>query len=304
MVASTKFHFDIEDKIELFNAPLYQKYLQILGASTSTEIEKDGSIITDTLKVIPPVLVSVETALKEISDQRRQYMRSFHDVYIKIIHDDKNADHFKEQYERLLEKIYALDSLSDKMHTYYDRANQTRKDAISSLRDKYQEIMMEMDEETSVKKRIKLYKRAMKLDDQLQEFKNSDTAVDYYIEALPKFTENNLVKPKQEKPSKATKATKATKTAKTAKGPKPSNSIDLSNEQINEIESNVARLIREKFPFKSKEECVSSKRSTPFYMSKEDITKNIKSDPNIKNLMPKNYSTLSKKEICDHLFFE
>ena len=295
----TKFHFDVEDKIKLFNDPVYTQYLQFMGDMDRIQIDKNGTIIAHDMSINPPVLVSIENTLEDLVSKRRELMRSVHDVYLRIIHDDNDADHFKEQYEQLLEKIYTLDSLSDKIQAFYERTNQTRKDALSNLQDKYQRLLLEMDNENSAKNRIKLYKRAVKLGEQLREFKISDNAVNYYIDTLPKFAPRQ---PRQSKePPKQPKQTKPDKKkdTKSRQSREPPH-VKLTDDQIDQ---NVAKLIREKFPFTSKEECTSSKRTSSFYMSKEDITKNIKSDPKLKKLMPRNYSTLTKKELCDHLFF-
>lgn len=60
--------------------------------------------------------------------------------------------------------------------------------------------------------------------------------------------------------------------------------------------------IAELMKFRNLEECKSSKRSAPFYMSKEAIVKAIDSDKELKNAMPKGYKAKKKEEICDALF--
>lgn len=55
------------------------------------------------------------------------------------------------------------------------------------------------------------------------------------------------------------------------------------------------------FPFKSKSECESSKRSKLYYMSREDIMKQIDNNNELKTKLGNNYRKLSKEELCNKL---
>ena len=55
------------------------------------------------------------------------------------------------------------------------------------------------------------------------------------------------------------------------------------------------------FPFKTKSECESSKRSKLYYMSREDIMKKIDNDNELKTKVGNNYRKLSKDELCNKL---
>ncbi len=67
------------------------------------------------------------------------------------------------------------------------------------------------------------------------------------------------------------------------------------------LERNKEALLKA-FKFKTKEECASSKRSQPYYMSKTDLVSTIEKNPDIKKLMPSGYKSKTKEEICDSLF--
>lgn len=56
-----------------------------------------------------------------------------------------------------------------------------------------------------------------------------------------------------------------------------------------------------KMVFKTMEECESSKRTKPYYMSKENILKILNDDPRFKKMASK-LSKLPKKEICEKIF--
>lgn len=57
----------------------------------------------------------------------------------------------------------------------------------------------------------------------------------------------------------------------------------------------------EEFPFKTTDECTSSKRSKIYYMSREDIMKKIDNDQSLKTKVGDNYRKMSKDELCNKL---
>lgn len=56
------------------------------------------------------------------------------------------------------------------------------------------------------------------------------------------------------------------------------------------------------FPFQTREECESNKRSSTFYLSKADLIKRINDHAELKDAMPKNLAGMTKEKICDVLF--
>lgn len=78
---------------------------------------------------------------------------------------------------------------------------------------------------------------------------------------------------------------------------------EANNEQIDEqqqVSDNVQNSSDE-FPFKTTAECTSSKRSKLYYMSREDIMKNIDNDQSLKTKVGENYRKMSKDELCNKL---
>ena len=70
-------------------------------------------------------------------------------------------------------------------------------------------------------------------------------------------------------------------------------------EQILQMNKNVLKRV---FKFSNLEECNTSKRSQPYYMSKADIVKAIDENPDIKALVPKKYKSMKKEELCQTFF--
>jgi hypothetical protein len=55
------------------------------------------------------------------------------------------------------------------------------------------------------------------------------------------------------------------------------------------------------FRFKTKEECESQRKSMKYYMKKDEILDIIKRNGEFSKLMPKKYSTLNKKDLCQEV---
>lgn len=75
----------------------------------------------------------------------------------------------------------------------------------------------------------------------------------------------------------------------------------LSPEEKVELKDKIKSKMLTVFKFKTLEECQSKARSKPFYQSKEEILKLITENENLKKLMPSNYKSLNKEELCKYL---
>ena len=56
------------------------------------------------------------------------------------------------------------------------------------------------------------------------------------------------------------------------------------------------------FNFSNIKECKSSSYRESYFMKKPEILKIIKKYPDIKNILPKNYHTLTKDKLCDEIY--
>lgn len=75
-----------------------------------------------------------------------------------------------------------------------------------------------------------------------------------------------------------------------------------SQERITKLLKLNSAAIARAFRFKTVEECQSAKRSQPYYMSKEELLKAIETNDNIRKMMPKQYQSKKKEEICKSIF--
>lgn len=75
----------------------------------------------------------------------------------------------------------------------------------------------------------------------------------------------------------------------------------LTQEDKIELKEKIKHKMLAVFKFKNLEECQSKARSKPFYQSKEEILKLIQENENLKKLMPANFKSLTKEELCKYL---
>ena len=87
-------------------------------------------------------------------------------------------------------------------------------------------------------------------------------------------------------------AMKKKKTTKKAKEQEAQNSAEIKNI----LKESLNRML-----FKTMNECESSKRTQPYYMSKEEILEIIKNNPKLSKKVGTNLSKLSKKELCQKI---
>lgn len=80
--------------------------------------------------------------------------------------------------------------------------------------------------------------------------------------------------------------------------------VGLSDKAKTEIKAKIKTKLSTLFKFKNMEECQSKARSKPFYQSKEEILKLIAENEHLKKLMPSNYKTLNKEQLCKYLLPE
>jgi hypothetical protein len=81
-------------------------------------------------------------------------------------------------------------------------------------------------------------------------------------------------------------------------------SIENNTTSMVDLESNAkisAKKSITQYLFKTLEQCESSKRTQPYFMSKNDLIKLINADPKLKKKLGPKFAKLSKKEICNEI---
>jgi hypothetical protein len=267
----------MEELIEKFNDVNYIKYIELLN-KTDNILIKDGKLYIDKYEIQMPKIVYVKERISEIESEKKAILLKVFLLQQKIL-NAKNPKLFQNEYNAYIMKIVAYDDEHDMLNRYFQKINE---DINTGKKDKahisynssklYQELQADIHYDgQKVKKLVKHFLDKLENNGKDQEY----NMIDYYITELP------IIKLKKE-----------------AKEPEPKKDIKkLTNIQKNIIKDNIKNLLK----FKSKAECVSKAKSKAFYMSKEEIIKLIDSTPELKAIVPENYKTLNKEQLCSYL---
>lgn len=266
----------MEELIEKFNDEKYIKYIDLLN-KTDNILIKDGKLYIDKYEIQMPKIVYVKERIFEIESEKKKILLNVFLLQQKIL-NAKNPKLFQNEYNANIMKIIAFDDEHDMLNRYSQKINEhiaTNKTHVFYSSSKlYEELKADIHYDgQKVKKLVKHF--LDKLEHKNQEH-DQKPSIDYYIVDLP------IIKLKKDK----------------EKEPEPKKDIKkLTNIQKNIIKDNIKNLLK----FKSKSECVSKAKTKAYYMSKEEIVKLIESTPELKAIVPENYKTLNKEQLCTYL---
>lgn len=82
----------------------------------------------------------------------------------------------------------------------------------------------------------------------------------------------------------------------------PPSRVKISPVDRDAINKNIEQLLKAVFKFKDTKECSSKARSAAYFQTKEQIIKSIEEHEALKKLMPSNYKSLNKEQLCEALF--
>jgi hypothetical protein len=261
-------------------------YKDHLKYQQNVRIMKNNKILIPQLKknLVPAQFFNIHTRINTLYNKRKELYFQYKIIQDKIILSDTPAS-YKQEYNQLLKELNDIQDEIDEIYEYFDKleVDTSIEDKIKSCQHKIDSYYKDQDKSEYVKQKRILYKL-------YKEFREKYTPeTDYGVLVLPKLEDLNALnvvivkeKPKQK-----------------AIAPK---NIAPANVKI--IKSNIKELIKNVFKPKTKEECASQKRSQPYFMKKEDILTTIEENPDIKSVLPENYKTLNKENLCEHLFAE
>lgn len=257
-------------------------YKEHFAFQQEMRIVKKQSIYVPQLKkkLTPAVCADMYEELDRLYILRRDLYFQYKLLEDKIVLGN-NPSQYKKDFERVVEEINKTQDTIDAIHEYYDSTHIDIDDT---------EIQKEKTRLAKLKEQenSKLYAKGMKkLLDLEKVTLTRPGPPDYVVYSVPK-TESGEIKD-EPVPVPAPK-------------PKKSKVVNLTESDKKIIKKNIKELIKEKFKAKTLEECASQKRSQPYYMKKEDILKTIEENPDIKQVLPANYKSLSKENLCEHLF--
>lgn len=304
--------FNIQEKLDLFNSDKYKSYIEAIRTTSSdTLILNDDKIIIGNLQITKPKFMNIFEEIYELYSKKKKLLIEYYNVYNDIVFAKDNKI-FKDQYTTIVDSILSIDNRIDKLHLYYEMVN--KNDDIlqkyRNTRNLYNNIYTNLDDD-KIPELIKVYKDIHTLYEKIKDKEFMKNSICFYIIKLPEIAYVATVTEKKKKTINIPKKTIPEKTIPEKTIPKKPliikkkiNVPKLSPEQKNKINNDIKELLERKFKFKTNDQCVSQKRSELFYMSKEDIIKEIDKDEELKNLFPKGvkYNKLAKKDLCNYLF--
>lgn len=238
-----------------------------------SKIIKNGNFISGSKKLTPAKCVFIEDELNRLFKLRRDKYIKYDLLKDKILYNDKPSS-FKKEFEELYEEINSIQNDIDAIYTYYDEISLPNSDVDKTrLEILYKKIQTD---KTLIPEYVKTYIKFMKS-------KPKDEELTYLVKSPPKFV-NKESKDEVKKDDSSKKLKK------------------LSNDNVNIIKKNIKDLVKQKFKAKTLEECKTKQRSKEYFMKKEEILDIIEKNPEMKKLLPANYKSLDKDNLCRYIF--
>lgn len=297
---------DVNSMMEAVNSETIDLYKNLILSSDDNIVCKKNGIIVNNKIVIPPKIVYIKDHIHRLKQDKSKLLIEYYDLYNDILMlplSEKNTKTAQEdKYEKLLETINSIDRDIDHLQNYSSQLITIHKNDLDKLNDQYKSVLREqkqlMDDGSDINRFVKLNK---KIEKNLEEFRieKNKRIIDFYIEKLPQLS-NVVLKDIKEK-TQEIKEKEKEKKPKTVT--KKEISKKISPKKMENIKTNIKKLIGSTYlKPQSKEECVSQKRSQPYYMSLKLILEEIEKHPELKTMLPKNYKSLPKEKLCEYLY--
>lgn len=263
-------------------------YKDHLKYQQDRRIMKNNKILIPQLKknLIPAQFFNIHTRINTLYNKRKELYFQYKIIQDKIILSE-NPALYKQEYNEFLKELNDIQDEIDEINEYFDKLeiDTSIEDKIKNCEIQINRYYKDQNKSEYVKQKRILYKL-------YKEYREKHTPeIDYGVSEMPKLEDVNAVNvvivPEKQKPKQKAIAPK---------------NIPPANVKI--IKGNIKDLIKNVFKPKTKEECASQKRSQPYFMKKEDILTVIDENPDIKSVLPENYKTLNKENLCEHLFSE
>jgi hypothetical protein len=236
-------------------------------------------------KIVPAECAILQEEIDRLYTERRDFYFEYKILHDKILYG-KNQQTYRKSMDEKIEEINRIQDKIDALHEYFESLEQM--DPSGQLA---ADIAAEKKRSIATTDPVVFVRSMKRLHALESELNKQPSPIDYVVYKIPgvsqaaadaeheKVREVPLVKPKRGKALP-----------------------DLTKSDLKAIKDNIKELIKEKFKPKTVEECSSQKRSQPYYMKKDDILTTIESNPQIKQVLPENYKSLNKEELCKHLF--
>lgn len=265
---------------------VYASYLSQAGSLLSA---RGGRLRLSGKEVEPAKCVGLQSELDRLYEERKRLYVDYKILESRILYGPKPGA-LRQPFDALLSKIESTQREIDAIHEYYD-SECDRADLAAESRDAAAEAerrrlraLRERGEKAEYVKRIATLAAI--------ESREIEREPDYLV-VSPAVERSAKADPRERPPEPEPKK----RAKKLAAAP-----AALSKNAAAEVKERIKELIKQKLKPKNFEECASKKRSDPSYMRLEDMHKAIDESPEIKRSMPHNYKSMTKENLCKHLY--
>tara|TARA_B100000925_G_scaffold288342_1_gene269154 strand:- start:1259 stop:2254 length:996 start_codon:yes stop_codon:yes gene_type:complete len=267
-----------------------------------------------------PIYKSVFNEINKLKNEKKNLLQDYEILKDKIINEINSEKDFT-KYDNIIKKLTKIDEDIEDLVEYHNKINSIVKTNLDKNISKLNEIKSEI---KNINKKFlvvnddiekkNLTRDYLKLEKEKQNLEgNYFNDIDYIVYQIPsiKYSSNTKkIEEKKKKPDKVNKTTKTDKEIEDEKRYKLKEKISKKNpktkeeavEKLNKLEKKYKEKFMNEFNFSNIKECKSSSYRESYFMKKPEILKIIKKYPDIKNILPKNYPTLTKDKLCDEIY--
>jgi hypothetical protein len=314
--------------IDNYNSNDFKEYLELNRKISDYRIkirnsDKDNiSIKYKKVKVDikKPIYKSVFNEINKLKNEKKNLLQDYEILKDKIINEINSEKDFT-KYDNIIKKLTKIDEEIEDLVEYHNKINSIVKTNLDKNISKLNEIKSEI---KNINKKFlvvnddiekkNLTRDYLKLEKEKQNLEgNYFNHIDYIVYQIPSIKYSSNTKKIEEIKKKSDKVNKTTKTDKEIEDEKRyklKEKISKKNpktkeeaiQKLNKLEKKYKEKFMNEFNFSNIKECKSSSYRESYFMKKPEILKIIKKYPDIKNILPKNYPTLTKDKLCDEIY--
>jgi hypothetical protein len=272
------------------------------------------------LDIKKPIYKSVFNEINKLKNEKKNLLQDYEILKDKIINEINSEKDFT-KYDNIIKKLTKIDEDIEDLVEYHNKINSIVKTNLDKNISKLNEIKTEI---KNINKKFlvvnddiekkNLTRDYLKLEKEKKNLEgNYFNHIDYIVYQIPsiKYSSNTKkIEENKKKPDKVNKTTKTDKEIEDEKRYKLKEKISKKNpktkeeaiQKLNKLEKKYKEKFMNEFNFSNIKECKSSSYRESYFMKKPEILKIIKKYPDIKNILPKNYPTLTKDKLCDEIY--
>lgn len=261
--------------------------MNTLNCSTSEETKilfKKNKIYCENKSKELPKYINIQDEINNLSNLKRNIALKYYNILEEVIYN--NSYEHKHLLDKFTEEINILDNKINHLKQIFNDINlnmelNNLENELSLLKNNEIKLINENNKNDilTAKELANIHKKKYEIFLKIKNYKN----IDLKNITLLQSEKNDIVNEIKEEKEKIIKNTNFKILNKDKK--------DILNSKIKE----------KLFKFKNIDECASKKRSMSYYMSRQELIDIIDKDSKIKNLMPSNFKTLPKEELCKYI---